>query len=75
MLAKLIFYSLLTQFNLHPPDLEVLYNDDPRLRKYPITTAPPSRYHESDVDFSDPDVVDQIMQTADFYDLYERYAD
>ena len=57
------------------PELEVLYNDDPRLRKYPITTAPPSRYHESDVDFSDPDVVDQIMQTADFYDLYERYAD
>ena len=57
------------------PELEVIYNDDPRLRKYPITTAPESRYHESDVDFSDPDVVDQIMQTADFYDLYERYAD
>lgn len=54
--------------------LEYIYRDDPRLtpKRAPEASPRPSYDH---IDLSDPAVVEQIFETADFWDLYERYAD
>lgn len=54
--------------------VEYIYEGDPRIA--PKRSFPPRRSPSHDnIDLTDPDVIEKIFETADFWELYERYAD
>lgn len=62
---------------IDPVTLEVYYDGDraPEWKLNDPHPAPPVIIHGDPTDLTNPDVVEQILQTADFYDLLEKYAD